>query len=161
MNNFYSANGDISNYNIIEHFETPTEGVSVIAHLLESENQKNKINELENKVKELTNKFANIDIKINNKMNDLKKYLPYNNDRFSTIDSKRSNEWNSEENNLFIEIEFKNTYHFIPNVYTELILNKDYKLKFKKRIANLSKNGFRLYMELIDFNFNYQQVNVK
>jgi len=159
MNNFYSANGNINNYNIIEHFETPNEGVSVIAHLLESENQKNKINELENKVNVLTSELANIDKKIDNKLNDVKKYLPFKNNRFSKINSIKSNKWNLEDNKLFIEILFKNSYYFIPDVYTELILNKDYELNFKKRISNLSKTGFRLYIKLL--NFSLDDYNIK
>ena len=159
MNNFYSANGDINNYEIIEHFNSPNEGVSIISHLLESEKQKNKIEELENKIKDLSGQLATVDVKIKNEISNFKKYLPYKNNRFSSINSKKSNDWNLEDDNLFIDITFENTYYFIPNIYTELILNKDYKLNFKKRIANLSKTGFRMYIKLLGFNL--EDYNIK
>ena len=47
---------------------------------------------------------------------------------------------------------FKKEYEHIPNIYTELILNKDYNLSAKKRIVNLSRVGFKFYVELIAFN---------
>ena len=153
MNNFfYSANGSINNYKIIEHFDSPNEGVSIISHLIESEKQKNKIIELEGKVNELDTKLKDIELLISNKVNEVKNYLPFNNDKFSTINSKKSNNWNLEGDNIFIDIQFEKSYDYIPNVYTELILNKDYDLSIKKRIANLSKDGFRFYVKLIKFN---------
>jgi len=160
MNNFfYSANGSINNYKIIEHFDTPNEGVSIISHLIENEKHKNKIVKLENKISELETKVKDFNLIINDKVNEVKKYLPFNNDDFSSIISKKSNDWNLEDDNIFIEIIFEKSYEYIPNIYTELILNKDYTLSFKKRIANLSKEGFRIYLKLI--NFSLEDYNIK
>ena len=152
MNNFfYSTNGSINNYKIIEHFDSPNEGVSIISHLIDSEKQKNKIVKLENKISELETKVKDFNLIINNKVNEVKKYLPFNNDDFSSIISKKSNDWNIENDNIFIDIMFDKSYEYIPNIYTELILNKDYNLSFKKRIANLENDGFRIYIKLIKF----------
>lgn len=160
MNNFfYSANGSINNYKIIEHFDSPNEGVSIISHLIDSEKQKNKIIELEKKIDELDTKLKDFNLKINEKVNEVKKYLPFNNGDFSSINSKKSNNWSLENDNIFIDIIFEKDYDHIPNIYTELILNKDYTLSFKKRIANLSKDGFRIYLKLI--NFNLEDYNTK
>lgn len=153
MNNFfYSANGSMSNYKIIEHFESPNEGVSIISHLIESEKQKNKIVELENKINELETKLGDLDLKTSDKVNEVKKYLPFNNGDFSSINTNKLRDWNLEDDNIFIDVIFKKEYEHIPNIYTELILNKDYNLSIKKRIVNLSKVGFRFYVELIKFN---------
>ena len=160
MNNFfYSANGSINNYKIIEHFDNPNEGVSIISHLIDSEKQKNKVIELEKKIDELDTKLTNFNLLIDTKTNEIKKYLPFNNGDFSSIKSKKSNNWNLEDNNIFIEIIFEKSYNYIPNIYTELILDKDYTLSFKKRIASLSKDGFRIYLELVDFNL--EDYNIK
>ena len=161
MNNFfYSANGSINNYKIIEHFDSPNEGVSIISHLIDSERQKNKIVKLENKINELETKIKDFNLLINEKVNEVKKYLPFNNGDFSSIKSKKSNNWNLEEDNIFIEIVFEKKYDNIPNIYTELILNKDYNLNFKKRIANLSKDGFKIYLNLIKFSLeDYNKKN--
>tara|TARA_B100000674_G_C37820484_1_gene905531 strand:+ start:317 stop:889 length:573 start_codon:yes stop_codon:yes gene_type:complete len=159
MNNFYSANGSINNYKIIEHFDSPNEGVSIISHLIESEKQKNKVIELEKKIDKLDAKLSEFNLLITEKVNEVKKYLPFNNDDFSSIISKKSNDWNIEDDNIFIEIVFEKSYEYIPNIYTELILNKDYTLSFKKRIANLSKDSFRIYLKLI--NFSLEDYNSK
>ena len=110
MNNFfYSANGSMNNYKIIEHFDSPNEGVSIISHLIESEKQKNKIVELENKINELETKLGDLDLKTSDKVNEVKKYLPFNNDDFSSINTNKLRDWNLEDNNIFIDVIFCNS----------------------------------------------------
>jgi hypothetical protein len=159
MNNFYSANGNMNNYNIIEYFEGPTEGVSVISHLIESEKQKNKVIELENQIKELKLNISNFDKIIDKKLNTIKLHLPFDNNEFSKIESKKNNNWMSEEDKLFIDVSFNNKYTNIPKVVTELILNREYELKLSKRVSNLDINGFRINIKLLDFNLD--DYNVK
>ena len=72
MNNFYSANGKLSKYNIIENFDSPNDGVSLISHLIDYENHKNKVSELETNIN-------NFDLLVINRINEVKGLLPYNN----------------------------------------------------------------------------------
>ena len=80
MNKFYSANGNINKYNIIEGFDSPNEGVSIIAHLIESESYKNKVIELEDKITDL-------EMLITNKTNEVKSFLSKAKARFFSRNS--------------------------------------------------------------------------
>ena len=159
MNIFYSANGIVNKFNIIENFESPNEGVSIISHLIDSEKQKNKINELENEISNLKNLISESENLAIKKINELKNHLPYDNNTFNKITSKKDLNWFYENDIFFILVEFDKVYNSIPKVFTEIISTKNYILKIDKMISDLNKKSFRLNLKLIDFNL--EDYNIK
>jgi hypothetical protein len=147
MNNFYSANGSINKYKIIEQFNDPTEGISIISHLIESEKYKNKIKELENRV----NNINNI---ITDKINEVKRLLPFDNDKYSKIISKTSTGWEVLEDDIYIDIEFDGKFDNNPQILTELILTNNYDINLVKSISNISGEGFKVSIKLNNFNID-------
>lgn len=159
MNIFYSANGIVNKFNIIENFESPNEGVSIISHLIDSEKQKNKIKELENEISNLKNLMSQSENLAIKKINEVKNHLPYDNNTFNKITSKKDLNWFYENDIFFILVEFDKEYNSIPKVFTEIIFAKNYILKIDKMISDLNKKSFRLNLKLIDFNL--EDYNIK
>lgn len=152
MNNFYSANGKLSKFNIIENFDSPNDGVSLISHLIEFENHKNKVSELETNINEF-------DLLVINRINEVKGLLPYNNDKYSKIISDKSNDWILENDDNIININFTGIFENVPQVITDISATNNYNLQFDKLVYNLNKDGFKFSLKISN-DLNIDNFNV-
>ena len=148
MNNFYSANGQFRNINIIEHLDiTPPTSLSVISYMIENENMKNRINVLENEIGRLEDEIKKSQVL----------YLPFNNNKTSKIISKNSNNWSSIDGNIVLEIFYDNELDYIPQVFVELSENNNSDIIYKTQVYDINNTSFKckLLVENLDLN-NYK-----
>jgi len=148
MNNFYSANGQFRNINIIEHLDiTPPTSLSVISYMIENENMKNRINVLENEIGRLEDEIKKSRVL----------YLPFNNNKTSKIISKNSNNWSSIDGNIVLEIFYDNELDYIPQVFVELSENNNSDIIYKTQVYDINNTSFKckLLVENLDLN-NYK-----
>ena len=152
MNNFYSANGKLNKYNLIENFDSPNDGVSLISHLIEFENHKNQLSNLETTVN-------NFDLLVINRINEVKGLMPYNNEKYSKTISDKSNDWILENEDIIININFNGVFENVPQVITDVSATNNYNLQFDKLVYNLNKDGFKFLLKIKN-DINIEEFNI-
>ena len=144
MDNFYSANGNFSKINIIESFEPlPPSNVSLISYMIENEQLKLRVNELESNLTELSNKLAQLRLN-----------LPYRDNKTSKIITFSNNNWLVNNGNIYIEIDFEEIYESVPQVFTQLVEKNISGVVHKLILYDLTIKGFKCKLTINNFDIN-------
>lgn len=144
MDNFYSANGNFSKINIIEKFDVlPPSNVSIISYMIENEQLKLKINELENNLNEMDRKLSQLRLK-----------LPYRDNKTSKIMTFSNNNWGKNNGVIFIEIIYEEEYESIPQIYIQLVEKEISEVMHKLILYDVTNKGFKCKLTVSNFDIN-------